>query len=141
MHGGQQDLQWLLDDLIRRVVGIDRVVVLSTDGLLVARSTSLGPEDADHLSAVSSAFHSLARGAARQFDGGPVHQIVVEMDRSFLFVSAAGPGACLAVLASANADIGSIAYEMSLLVKRVGPVFSTGPRSTDQHSDADVPAT
>ncbi|OLT14092.1 dynein regulation protein LC7 [Pseudonocardia sp. CNS-139] len=122
------DLQWLLDDLVARVDGVERVVLLSSDGLLIARSAAVVEEDAEHLSAVASAFHSLARSAARQFSGGRVQQTVVEMDNSFLFVTAAGPGACLTVLANASADIGAVAYEMGLLVRRVGPALSTAPR-------------
>ena len=37
-----------------------------------------------------------------------------------LFVMAAGDGSCLAVLAVQGADLGEIAYEMALLVRRVG---------------------
>ena len=43
------------------------------------------------------------------------------MDAAFLFVTAAGEGSCLAVLtAAAGADAGLVAYEMAVLVKRVG---------------------
>jgi predicted regulator of Ras-like GTPase activity (Roadblock/LC7/MglB family) len=122
------DLQWLLDELVKRVEGVERVVLLSTDGLLIARSSAVVEEDAEHLSAVGSAFHSLSRSAARQFSGGRVQQTVVEMDNSFLFVTAAGPGAVLTVLAGAQADIGAIAYEMGLLVRKVGPFLSSAPR-------------
>ncbi|WP_344427559.1 roadblock/LC7 domain-containing protein [Pseudonocardia ailaonensis] len=121
------DLRWLLDDLVDRVFGVGRAVVLSADGLLVACSRS-ADDDAEHLSAVASAFHSLARSASRQFRGGPVQQTVVEMDGLFLFVTAAGPGACLAVLADAEADIGAVAYEMGMLIRRVGTVLSAPPR-------------
>ena len=103
-------------------------MVLSTDGLLVAASRTLGREDAEHLSAMASAFQSLARGVGRQFDGGEVRQTVVEMDESFLLVTAAGANACLAVLADADADIGMVAYEMNMMVKQVGAHFATQPR-------------
>lgn len=123
------DLQWLLDDFVERVVAVDRAVVLSSDGLLVGRSSSLSAEDGEHLSAVASAFQSLARGAARRFEGGGVRQTLVEMDQAFLLVTAAGQGACLAVLANDRADLGLLAYEMNVLVKRVGPYMSAAPRS------------
>jgi uncharacterized protein len=54
------------------------------------------------------------------------------MESSYIFVTAAGQGACLAVLASSAADIGLIAYEMTMLVKRVGPALSTPLRSIPQ---------
>jgi predicted regulator of Ras-like GTPase activity (Roadblock/LC7/MglB family) len=122
------DLDWLLDDLVTRVVGARHAVVLSADGLLVGRSGGLSKEDAEHLSAVASAFQSLARGTGRQFGGGRVRQTIVEMERAFLFVTAAGQGTCLAVLGEEDADVGLIAYEMNMLVKQVGSVLNAPPR-------------
>jgi predicted regulator of Ras-like GTPase activity (Roadblock/LC7/MglB family) len=125
------DLQWLLDDFVERVAAVDRAVVLSADGLLVGRSSSLSIDDGEHLSAVASGFQSLARGAARHFASGRVRQTMVEMDHAFLFVTAAGLGACLAVLASEKADVGLVAYEMNILIKRVGTHMSAAPRVAD----------
>lgn len=125
------DLQWLLDDFVERVNAVERAVVLSADGLLVGRSGSLSNEDGEHLSAVASGFQSLARGAARHFEAGGVRQTMVEMDHAFLFVIAAGRGACLAVLATELADVGLVAYEMNILLKRVGVHMSAAPRGVD----------
>jgi predicted regulator of Ras-like GTPase activity (Roadblock/LC7/MglB family) len=123
------ELNWLLDGLVNQVAQVHQAVVLSSDGLLVGASTGLTRENAEHLSAVAASFQSLARSAGRQFGGGAVRQTIVEMDHAFLFVTAAGSGACLAVLAGAEADVGLIAYEMAMLVKRVGQHMSTLPRS------------
>ncbi|WP_344977372.1 roadblock/LC7 domain-containing protein [Salinactinospora qingdaonensis] len=128
MSNATGDLNWLLDDLVDRVVGAQRAIVLSADGLLIGRSQALTAEDAEHLSAVASAFQSLARGTGRHFGGGAVRQTVVEMEWAYLFVTAAGDGACLAVLASEDADVGLIAYEMNMRVKRVGQFLSSAPR-------------
>ncbi|RCV49929.1 roadblock/LC7 domain-containing protein [Marinitenerispora sediminis] len=122
------DLNWLLDDLVDRVVGADHAIVLSADGLLIGRSRDLSTEDGEHLSAVASAFQSLARGTGRHFGGGAVRQTIVEMEHAYLFVTAAGEGACLAVLASEDADVGLVAYEMNMRIKRVGQFLSTAPR-------------
>ncbi|KOU40831.1 dynein regulation protein LC7 [Streptomyces sp. WM4235] len=113
-------LDWLLDDLVTRVREVRHAVVLSNDGLAVGSSSRLSREDAEHLAAVASGFHSLAKGAGRHFRAGGVRQTMVEMDEGFLFVAAAGDGSCLAVLSAGGADIGLIAYEMARLVKRVG---------------------
>lgn len=127
-----ENLDWLLDDLVDRVVGAGHAIVLSADGLLLGRSRGLGAEDAEHLSALASAFQSLARGTGRHFGGGDVRQTVVEMEHSYLFVTAAGEGACLAVLADENADVGLVAYEMNLRVKRVGQFLTAAPRQPDR---------
>jgi predicted regulator of Ras-like GTPase activity (Roadblock/LC7/MglB family) len=123
------ELNWLLDTLVNGVPQVRQVVVLSSDGLLVGSSTGLGREDAEHLSAVAASFQSLARTAGRQFGGGTVRQTIIEMEQAFLFVTAAGHGACMAVLAGADADVGLIAYEMAMLVRRVGQHLATLPRS------------
>lgn len=130
-HGGGE-LDWLLDDLVTRVGEVRHAVVLSNDGLAVGASSALNREDAEHLAAVASGFHSLAKGAGRHFRVGDVRQTLVEMDDGFLFVAAAGDGSCLAVLSSATADIGLIAYEMARLVKRVGEHLYTPTRFTAQ---------
>ena len=122
------ELNWLLDGLVERVAAVRNAVVLSSDGLRIATSRGLGREDSEHLSAVASGFQSLARGAGQQFGGGAVRQTIVEMESAFLFVTAAGHGACLAVLAGADADVGVIAYEMAMLVTRVGKHLSANPR-------------
>ncbi|NIJ14676.1 putative regulator of Ras-like GTPase activity (Roadblock/LC7/MglB family) [Saccharomonospora amisosensis] len=132
-NSGANELDWLLDDLIRQVAGADRAVVLSSDGLLIGRSSNLSEQDGEHLSAVASAFQSLAKGTGRHFGGGQVRQTVVEMDRAFLFVTAAGRGACLALLTSESTDMGMVAYAMNMMVKRVGAVLSAAPR-VEQHS-------
>jgi predicted regulator of Ras-like GTPase activity (Roadblock/LC7/MglB family) len=124
------DLDWLLDDLVMRVGEVRHAVVLSNDGLPVGASTALTREDAEHLAAVASGLHSLAKGAGRHFHTGGVRQTMVEMDDGFLFVAAAGDGSCLTVLTSVAADIGLIAYEMARLVKRVGEHLRTPARIT-----------
>ena len=113
-------LDWLLDDLTARVPEITRAVILSRDGLSIGASSSLTREESEFLSAAAAGFQSLARGTSNQFGGGDVRQTVVEMDFVMLFVMAAGDGSCLAVLAVQGADLGEIAYEMALLVRRVG---------------------
>jgi predicted regulator of Ras-like GTPase activity (Roadblock/LC7/MglB family) len=125
-HGGQLD--WLLDDLVTRVTNIDKAVILSRDGLAIGASGGLSREDSEYLSAVAAGFQSLARGAGHHFGGGAVRQTVVEMDAAFLFVTAAGEGSCLAVLAAAEVDAGLVAYEMTILVKRVGEHLAVNPR-------------
>lgn len=122
-------INWLLDTFVTSVNDVHQAVVLSSDGLMVGTSSGLNREEAEHLSAVAASFQSLSRSASRQFGGGAVRQTIVEMNNAFLFVTAAGSGACLAVLASSSADAGLIAYEMAMLVKRVGQHMYTLPRS------------
>jgi predicted regulator of Ras-like GTPase activity (Roadblock/LC7/MglB family) len=126
-----EGLGWLLDDLTERVEHVRHALVLSNDGLVIAASSDLRREDAEHLAAVSSGLHSLAKGSGRHFGAGGVRQTMVEFDDAVLFVTAAGDGSCLCVLSSAEADIGQVAYEMTLLVNRVGEHLGVGARRAE----------
>lgn len=123
-----KELDWLLDDLTQRVGYIRHALVLSNDGLVTGASSGLVREDAEHLAAVSSGLHSLARGSGRHFRAGRARQTMVEFDDALLFVTAAGEGSCLCVLSAADADVGQVAYEMTLLVNRVGEHLGVAAR-------------
>lgn len=128
------DLNWLLDDVVGRVVGTQHAIVLSADGLLLGRSSGMNKDDSDQLSAIASSLQSLAKGVSRHFKRGHVLQNLIEMEHGYLFVSAAGRGACLAVLAEASVDVEMIAYEMNRLVKRVGDYLTSAPREAAAHA-------
>lgn len=121
-------LAWLLDGLTARIPEIRHAIVLSEDGLLVGASEGMVLEDAEQLAAIASGLQSLAHGTSRHFGGGQVQQTVIEMDDLFLFVTTAGDGARLAVLATSAVDVGAVAYEMTMLVRQVGQYLSAAPR-------------
>ena len=130
-------LSWLLDNLVDQVEHVQQALILSRDGLVVAASRDLAPEDSEHLSALAAGLQSLARGAGQHFGTGQVRQTIVEMDSAFLFVMAAGRGTCLAVLTAADANVGLIAYEMAMLVRRMGKYLAAEPRFPDQEIGAE----
>jgi predicted regulator of Ras-like GTPase activity (Roadblock/LC7/MglB family) len=130
-------LSWLLDNLVSRVEHVQQAIVLSRDGLVVAASNGLAREDGEHLSALAAGVQSLARGAGRHFNGGEVRQTIIEMEYAFLFVIAAGRGTCLAVLTSASANVGVIAYEMAMLIRRMGKHLAAEPRFPEPETAAE----
>jgi predicted regulator of Ras-like GTPase activity (Roadblock/LC7/MglB family) len=124
-----RDLAWLLDDLSDRVADFRRAVILSRDGLLIAASKDLSREDGEHLSAVAAAVQSLAAGTGDRFAAGRVRQTIIELEQGLFFLIAAGEGCCLAALCPAQADAGTVAYEMAMLVKRARPHLAALPRN------------
>jgi uncharacterized protein len=124
-------LSWLLDNLVDQVEHVRQALILSRDGLVVAASRGLTPEDSEHLSALAAGLQSLARGTGRHFGAGEVRQTIIEMDSAFLFVIAAGRGTYLAVLTSADPNVGLIAYEMAMLVRRMGKYLAAESRFPD----------
>ncbi|MGD0701063.1 MAG: roadblock/LC7 domain-containing protein [Trebonia sp.] len=130
-------LSWLLDNLVNQVEHVQQALVLSRDGLVVAASQSLTREDGEHLSALAAGVQSLARGTGVHFKGGEVRQTIIEMEHAFLFVIAAGKGTCLAVLTAAEANVGVIAYEMAVLVRRMGKYLASEPRFPEREIAAE----
>jgi predicted regulator of Ras-like GTPase activity (Roadblock/LC7/MglB family) len=126
MGGG---FSWLLDELVDRVGEVRQAVLLSRDGLLMGVSRGVGREEAEHLAAISAGVHSLANGAREHFGKDEVRQTIVEMNDALFFVCAAGSGSCLAVMADAGGNTGLVAYEMTMLVKRVRKQLAVAPRS------------
>jgi predicted regulator of Ras-like GTPase activity (Roadblock/LC7/MglB family) len=129
------ELNWLLDDLVDRVPQVSNAVMLTQDGLAIGASAGLNREDAEHLAALASGFQSMARGAGQHFGGGRVRQTIIEMEAAFLFVSAAGQGTCLAVLTTGDADVGLVAYEMAVLVRRSSEHLVVAPRPASYGPD------
>ena len=130
-------LSWLLDNLVNQVEHVQQALILSRDGLVVAASRGLTSEDSEHLSALAAGIQSLARGTGRHFRAGEVRQTIIEMEFAFLFVIAAGKGTCLAVLTSAEPNVGLVAYEMAMLIRRMGKYLAAEPRFPDQETAAE----
>lgn len=123
------DLDWLVTSFAERIPGVESVVVLSTDGLVLALSDRLEKDTADTLAAVTSGLASLTAGAARHMGAGNVNQVIVEMDGGYLFVTTVSEGSALAVMCGPECDIGLIGYEMSMLVARIGQVLTPALRA------------
>jgi predicted regulator of Ras-like GTPase activity (Roadblock/LC7/MglB family) len=130
-------LSWLLDNLVDQVEHVQQALILSRDGLVVAASRGLTSADSEHLSALAAGLQSLARGTGRHFHAGEVRQTIIEMESAFLFVIAAGQGTCMAVMTSADANVGLIAYEMAMLIRRMGKYLAAEPRFPGQEIAAE----
>jgi predicted regulator of Ras-like GTPase activity (Roadblock/LC7/MglB family) len=124
----QGELDWLLANMVATVDLVRHAVLLSGDGLPMAASSDMGADVVDRLAALASGVQSLARGAGQELAAGEVRQTIIEMDMALLFIAPAGQGTCLTVVADINADAGQVAYEMAVLVKRVGVHMVANPR-------------
>ncbi|MET7336057.1 roadblock/LC7 domain-containing protein [Nonomuraea sp. NPDC005650] len=130
-----RDLDWLLDGLVDQVAGTRHAIVLSDDGLVISRSRTIERSDAERLAAIATGQQSLARGVGQLFSGGPVQQVIIEMAELWLFITAAGRGTHLAVVASQEVDAELMSVAMHTLVQQVGQKLGTGAR-TPQADDA-----
>ncbi|MGV9254712.1 roadblock/LC7 domain-containing protein [Streptomyces sp. NPDC003697] len=124
------DLGWMLDDLVARTEHVRQAVLLTADGLPLSCSEGMRRRDVEHLAAICSGFHGLARSAGDRFEAGAVRQTMVMLDDAYLFITPAGHGSRLAVLSEAQTDVGQLAHEMALLVRRLGRHLDAAARST-----------
>lgn len=118
------NVNWLVNNFVERVPGVIDAVVVSSDGLPLATSAGLDRDSVDRFAAVSSGLIGLAYGAAGRFGGGAVHEVIVEMERGFLFVVGISDGSLLATFADADCDVGLVGYEMAVLVEKAGTVLT-----------------
>ena len=119
-----RDFNWLVSRFVDAVPGVTDALVLSSDGLPMAVSPGLAADLADRLAAVASGFVGLANGVAEPFDAGRVTQVIVELERGFVFVTGISDGSNLAVVASSDCDVGLVAYEMAVLVERASTLLT-----------------
>ncbi len=122
------NLNWLLARLCDTVPGIKQAVVVSSDGLALAKSEGVDRETAERLAAVSSGMIGLAYGSAGRFGAGPVSNVIIEMQRGWLFVTGIRDGSLICCLTEKDIDMGAIAFEMSIFVQRVGETLTPDVR-------------
>ena len=123
-------LDWLVTDFTERVANVGHAIVVSTDGVTLAKSAAIPEDRAGVVAAITSGLSSLMDGAARIFNAGPPIQALVEMQGGLLLVKAVSGAAVLAALAAPECDIDLVAYEMTLLVEEVGEVLTPPSRIT-----------
>jgi len=138
-----RDSDRLIADFAGRVPGVLRAAVVASDGVLLAVSDrarrgqagpgqagpgQAGPGQLEQLSAITAGLISLASAAAQVSDGGAVTQALVTMARGTLVIMAIDQGSSLAVLATAAADLDTVAYEMTMLVAEAGGILTPPAR-------------
>jgi len=119
-----QQFTWMLNNFVRKTFGVTDAVAVSSDGLLMASSDTLDISGADQVAAIISGLVSLGDGAARCLDFEALDQIIVAMEAGYLFVTAMGTAGCVGVVADPDSELGTIGYQMSLLVERAGQILT-----------------
>lgn len=124
-----RELDWLVTEFVRETPGVVHALVVAGDGLALAASRDVDEVLADQLAAAVSGLASLARGTAHLVRAEPVAQTIVEMNGSYLFVTAVSEGSLLAVFAEQHCDMGMVGYQMTLLATRVGHAITPAKRN------------
>jgi len=119
-----RNFNWLLSSFVDTTPGVTDAVAVSSDGLLMAMSSTLERAGAEQLSAIIAGMTSLGESTARCFALGSLEQVIIAMREGYLFVSSVSDGSALGVVADRRCDVGAVGYQMTLLVDRVGAALS-----------------
>ncbi|MFD3327384.1 roadblock/LC7 domain-containing protein [Streptomyces sp. NPDC058611] len=123
------DLSWMLDSALE-IPGALHAVLVSADGLLMARTKDFHKDNADTVAAAMSGVQSLSRSLGFFIESGQLQwrQTLVEFDGGWVFLISAGEGAYLGVSASPDVDMQDITFRMQQLVGQLGKALTTPPR-------------
>jgi len=119
-----QTFNWLLDSFTSGTAGVLEAIAVSSDGLLMAMSASRSLDNAERLAAVVSGITSLSGGAASWYALGALNRVIVDMAEGYLLIASISVGSVLGVIADRSANLGTVAYEMTLFAGRAGGVLS-----------------
>jgi predicted regulator of Ras-like GTPase activity (Roadblock/LC7/MglB family) len=119
-----QQFNWLVSQFASNTPEVIDAIAVSADGLLIATSQKLDRANADRLAAITSAVISLAYGAGRVYELGDPNKVIIDLQQGYVLVSSISAGACLGVLATRQANLGNLAYEMAVFANRAGEIIS-----------------
>ena len=129
----QGNFDWMLKELADSVPGVEQIVVLSADGLRIARYGG-DADGADRVAAACAGLQSLAAAVAGEIpqSDGRMRLVIIEINGGYFYLMAAGANAYLAVLSDIITEPGHMSARMSDLVVRIGAHLTSPPRRNGQ---------
>jgi predicted regulator of Ras-like GTPase activity (Roadblock/LC7/MglB family) len=115
-----QSFNWLLDSFTASTAGVVEAIAVSSDGLPMAMSRIRDRPNAERLAAVVSGITSLSGGAAAWYRLGALNRVIVDMAEGYLLITSISAGSVLGVIADRSANLGAVAYEMTLFANKAG---------------------
>jgi predicted regulator of Ras-like GTPase activity (Roadblock/LC7/MglB family) len=128
-----ESFNWLVNRFAENTAGTIAAIAVSADGLLIAMSTKVERASADRLAAIASATLGLANGVSESYPLGAPDKVIIELEHGYLLVCTISIGCSLGVLATKQASLGTIAYEMAMFANRASVVLT--PQLIDELRD------
>jgi len=129
----QGNFDWMLKELADSVPGVEQIVVLSADGLRIARYGG-DADGADRVAAACAGLQSLAAAVAGEIPQSDerMRLVIIEINGGYFYLMAAGPNAYLAVLADVRTMPANMSGHMRDMVTRIGDYLTSPPRRDGQ---------
>ena len=115
---------FILDRFVSETDGVRYAQTVSADGMHLAASGGLEPAQIDTFAAIASGLASLTDSAVENFDLGTVTRQIIEASDGWILVARISETAAMGVVASSEADLGLVGYEMAVLAKQLGEILS-----------------
>ncbi|MER6345389.1 roadblock/LC7 domain-containing protein [Streptomyces sp. NPDC001595] len=128
------NIDWMLRDLVDGTIGIEMIVVLSADGLRIARYGG-DPDAADRVAAACAGMQSLASAITDEIQAserGEMRVLLMEVDGGYFYLMSAGDNAYIAVLSDVRTEPGLMSGRMRDLILRLGTHLTSPPRRNGQ---------
>ncbi len=124
LSAAADDVSFMLEHFVRNTAGVEQVIGVSSDGLLMALAADMGRAEADKMAATVSGMTTLAVSASLLLTKGALTQVITEFEGGYLVASLIKGRACLGVVTNRDCDLGLVGYETTLLVGRVGDILT-----------------
>jgi predicted regulator of Ras-like GTPase activity (Roadblock/LC7/MglB family) len=119
-----REFNWLLSQFAAETGGVTQALAVSADGLPIAVSPSATQADIDRLAAIVSGMTGLAYAASDTVGFGPPAKVIVDMPGGYLVIAAIGVGAVFGIIAEQTADVGTVAFEMTVFADQARAVLT-----------------
>lgn len=119
-----RNVSFMLEKYLSDVPGVEQVIGVSSDGLLMAMASPMDRGEADKLGAVVSGVTILAVSAGKLLGKGALSQVITEFEGGYFVATLIKDRSCLGVVTTADCDLGQVGYEATMLVERIGEVLT-----------------
>ena len=111
-----------LDELMDESQDVEAAALVSLDGFTMASALPAGMHE-DRVGAMSAAILGLGERAAAELGRGQLSQVFIEGDDGYVMLIAAGDRAVLTCLASIEAKLGLVLYDMRMAADRIAEIL------------------
>jgi len=116
----QPDLDWLIQQLANDVPTVTHALVVSLDGLQLARTGSVDRDLGDQLAALTAGILGIGGQYGQHLQLGLPENLTIRYRQGHLALMRIADTAGLCVVAQAGADMRTLAFAMSKFVQGVG---------------------
>lgn len=118
----EEQLAAALDGLMAANPDIQAAALVSLDGFAMASALPEGMQE-DRVGAMSAAILGLGERAAAELGRGALGQVYIEGDDGFVVLISAGGRSVLTALASSDARLGLVLYDMRSSAQQIGAIL------------------